>query len=215
MRFPAHWSFRYACDKVRVLAYEWTHPAAPWFARDAKRQIEKRLRPNHIGFEWGCGRSTVWLAKRVRELVSVEHDPAWAERVRGKLAANGLNNVTLVVEDGATETYVSPIERFEDEGLDFVLVDGLSGLRDACAVAALPKLRPGGFIVIDDVHRYLPCESRSPLALPRDAEPASPLWGRFAEQTALWQHTWTSSGVQDTAIWTRPDRSAEQAVRVR
>jgi len=40
-----------------------------------------------------------------------------------------------------------------ESSLDFILIDGKK--RDSCALAALPRIKPGGIIIVDDVHRYI------------------------------------------------------------
>jgi hypothetical protein len=46
---------------------------------------------------------------------------------------------------------VSTIDRFEDESFDLVLVDGRA--RVAAVRHAMPKVRPGGLLVLDDAER--------------------------------------------------------------
>lgn len=202
-----HWSCRYAFARFQAKFYEWTHPDAPWLTRGAVEFLEGALDPGHVGLEWGSGRSTVWLAKRVRGLISVEHDPAWFARVQGMLHRQDIENVTLHFLDAKTREYVAVIEEEADDALDFVLVDGVSDVRDSCALAAARKIRPGGLLVVDDVHRYLPSESVAPCALPADGRPLTAKWEEFRAWVAGWPVTWTSDGVRDTAIWRRPDAS--------
>jgi predicted O-methyltransferase YrrM len=57
--------------------------------------------------------------------------------------------------------YINAITSIEDNSLDFVLVDGKQ--RAQCALASLMKLRPGGILIVDDVHRYFPAESSLPM----------------------------------------------------
>lgn len=76
--------------------------------------------------------------------------------------------------------------------------------RDACVNMVLEKIRPGGILVIDNIDRYLPCDSVSPLSRAKDAPLASEEWGRFHERVKDWRLIWTSNGVWDTAIWFKP-----------
>ncbi|HKO93603.1 MAG TPA: hypothetical protein VJU61_20760, partial [Polyangiaceae bacterium] len=50
---------------------------APWIPFVARRWLARQLRPHLRVFEWGSGGSTLFLARRVAELVSVEHDAEW------------------------------------------------------------------------------------------------------------------------------------------
>jgi hypothetical protein len=105
---------------------------------------------------------------------------------------------------GTARAYVGIIEQQPDASLDFVLVDGKK--RDACALAAVSKLRPGGVLVLDDVHRYIPSDvpSRTPYARAAADGFASPRWTRFAELVHEWPCLRATNGVYETAMWTKP-----------
>jgi hypothetical protein len=212
----SHWSPRYALDRIRLLAFTLTHPNAPWLAPGAVRFLDRWLQPHHVGFEWGAGRGTIWFSQRVERLTSIEHDPAWHARVQQTLLAQPRNNVDLrecavdcshsshsshSSHNSHRTRYVNAINDIPDASLDFVLVDGISDLRDACALAAIPKIRPGGALIIDDIHRYLPSNSRAPLALPPNAEPLTPIWNAVTVQIESWDYQNSTSGVTDTGIW--------------
>ena len=85
-----HLTPRYLIDRVRLIAYERRHPDAPWLTSEAIAFLERWLEPDAVGFEWGSGRSTVWFAQRVRQLISIEHDPHWYEEVTRRLDEKGL-----------------------------------------------------------------------------------------------------------------------------
>ena len=182
--------------------YELTHRDAPWLTRDAIALLENWLAPEFVGLEWGAGRSTLWFARRVAALITVEHAPDWFARVRRQLQEQEYGNVTLLLEGERSHGYLAAAHELDDNLLDFALVDGVR--RDECAWAVLPKIRPGGFLIIDDAHRYFPTDSRSPLALRPGGEPPTPIWGRVQHALASWECTWTSDGVRDTAFWRKP-----------
>jgi hypothetical protein len=60
----------------------------PWITYPALRMLERVVRPHFKVFEYGAGNSSLWWAARVDDVVSVEHDPAWAEMVAGRAPAN-------------------------------------------------------------------------------------------------------------------------------
>jgi predicted O-methyltransferase YrrM len=166
------------------------------------------------GLEWGSGRSTLWFAGRVAHLTSVEQDPGWYERIGRQMRDTNITNVNLLLctDD---ESYVGVADQFPENSLDFALVDG--GPRSACANATVKKIRPGGFIAIDDAHRFLPSSSSSPKSRSEEmgARRAPGLesqdgltWADFLCCVKDWKCTWTSDGVSDTAFWFRPSAGA-------
>ena len=191
---------RYAVDRIRLSIFEATHPGAPWLTPDAIAFLESWLRPDHEGIEYGSGRSTLWFARRVGHLISIEHNPTWFEKTKTNLRQHGAANVALLFCDADTEGYLQPILELADHSVDFALVDGASVRRDSCALAILEKLRPGGVLIIDDSHRYFSYETRSPLALGRGKTPLSETWRHVEERTRTWKQTLTTSGVTDTLI---------------
>jgi hypothetical protein len=200
---PKHWTLQYIFDKSRYVAFRWTHPHTPWFTPDAIDFLENHLKPTHEGFEWGSGWSTLWLAKRLARLVSVEHDPKWSAQVSRQLLRNSQHTAKVLLEQ-VENSYIHAIERMSKRTLDLIIVDGLDSLRDRCALLALEYVKPGGLLLVDDIHRYLPSNSRSPKSIPPNSQPRTPLWQEFANKTKDWEAIWTSSGVTDTAIWRSP-----------
>lgn len=197
-----HWTPKYAIDKCSATVFTWTHPGAPWFTRDAIAILEQAIQPDHIGIEWGSGRSTIWFAERCAGIISIEHDPLWHNRVARMIDRRGLDNVTLVSAREESPGYIEPAKKIEGDILDFAIVDGRC--RDECTIAVIPKLRPGGLLIIDDAHRYLAHESRSPNALGPNPDAMNPIWTRIHRITKDWACQWTTDGMRDTVIFTRP-----------
>jgi predicted O-methyltransferase YrrM len=111
----------------------------------------------------------LFFAERVRDLVSVEHDPRWHARTAEALAAAGIGNCTYLLRppepredfrfassDPAYEgldfaEYVAAVEAYPDGSFDLVSVDGRA--RTACVLAARSKVKPGGLILLDNSDR--------------------------------------------------------------
>jgi len=181
--------------------YTRTYPDHPWLTRDAVAHLANYLRPGHRGLEWGSGRSTIWFAKRLAHLTSVEHHAGWYDEINTALQKETLSNVSYLFREDA-ETYVEVATSFEPESLDFILVDGI--LRDRCAQAALPILKSGGCLVIDDAHRYLPSDASTPHARTFAQGPASETWDAVWQTIQHWPTTWALNGVSDTFLFTKP-----------
>ena len=210
MRPRRYWTPRYLYDRGREKVYWRLNPTAPYLNRQVVDFLDTTLQEDDTGLEWGSGNSTIWFANRCGELITVEHDPSWAEWVTNQLEQRRLKEKVVVhlcrasPAAGAPPSYVSVGRELNDASLDFVLVDGKN--RDACALVALTKLKPGGFLIIDDAHRYIPRDhpSSAPFARGPDDGFVSAMWAEFGEVTLKWRCYWRSDGVSDTALWIKP-----------
>ena len=209
MRKTAHRTPRYIYYRTRQMFYERAHGDDPWLTPAAIRLLESLLRPADRGAEFGSGRSTIWFAERVAALTSVEHDEQWYRAISARLKEHRLANVDYIlarpdqpVESGGKSTYARTALGFPDASLNFALVDG--HYRDYSAKFILPKIKSGGILIIDNVNRYLPSESRAPNSRTHALGPKGKIWAEVAEELAQWRSIWTSSGVWDTAMFIRP-----------
>jgi len=141
----------------------------PWWTYKAIDVVESWLaaRPRPIRvFEYGSGASTLWLARRVDEVHSVEHHAGFAEHIRPTLEQHP--NIDFhVVEPIKSSMPAVPSAKEGHAGLDFadyvatidkvggtfdlIVIDGRA--REACLTAAIPRLAPDGIIVYDNSRR--------------------------------------------------------------
>jgi hypothetical protein len=209
MRSFAHWTPRYIVDRVGEMLYQRTHPDSPWLTEMANAILASYLRRADIGLEFGSGRSTLWFAKRVEHITSIEHDDGWYRKVVSLLSDSGQRNIDyrLIPRDAPEERgdesrYARVTEEFGNGKFDFVLVDG--AYRDACALKALRTIRPGGLLIIDNVNWYLPSNSRSPNSRTGHQGSRGDVWSELQRALADWRRIWTTSGVTDTAFFFKP-----------
>src|ERR1035441_2188196 len=82
-------SFRpaYFFKRLEQMRFEKSHPDAPWLAESAILLLDSYLKPTDVGFEWGSGRSTLWLTQRVAHLHSIEDNSLWHSTVKKQLKA--------------------------------------------------------------------------------------------------------------------------------
>jgi len=208
-----HWTPRYAFNRIRWEIFERTHPDSPWLVPDAVRLLDQMLRKSDAGLEWGSGRSTVWFAKRLGRLTSVEDNSEWQQRVSWQLAAAGVKNVSYHMlaskaDDPAQAPYVRIADEMEDESLGFALVDG--SLREHCAHAVLTKIEPGGALVLDNSNWYLDHPTKAPYSRYGVGD-ENPEWKRLSTRLAEWRQINTSNGISDTTLWIRPARWVDPA----
>jgi hypothetical protein len=130
----------------------------PWFTYPAIEALKNWDLSDKRVFEYGSGYSTLFWASRCREVVSVEHDRAWYERVAAIAPANV--RVILAPIDKKEEYHPSPAlrEQFDayaaaiDGCFQIIVIDGYarSRVRYQCAQAALPHLDRNGLMILDN-----------------------------------------------------------------
>ena len=54
----------------------------PFYTYPAIKFIERITQKSDKVFEYGIGGSSFWWARRVKEVVSVEHNPQWIKNIR-------------------------------------------------------------------------------------------------------------------------------------
>jgi predicted O-methyltransferase YrrM len=201
-----HWTPRYLFDRLSVTVHQKRYPDHPWLTRTAIPIVESFLRGTDTGLEFGAGRSTLWFASRVGQLVSVEHTLQYYEKVSKRLKEHQIANVDLrhveqdkPDEQGWDSQYVQVIREFPANWLDFALVDGV--YRVQCALEVLDHIKPGGMLILDNSNWFIPSSSRAPAS---QREPASAEWAEFLRLVRDWRSIWTTNGVWDTTLYIKP-----------
>jgi len=143
----------------------------PWLTYEAIDWLESYLKPEMCVFEWGSGGSTLFLAKRVRSLTSIEHDIRWYEKVLKKLQEESIANANYLLiqpergglvhplysstderyQDSSFQSYVEAISLYPDSFFHLVVIDGRA--RMGCIVHAVNKICRDGYLLLDDSER--------------------------------------------------------------
>lgn len=143
----------------------------PWVTYRAIDWFSRHLTQNMVLFEWGSGGSTVFFSQHVKQVIAVEHDPVWYQQVADTLEKKGYKNISLkLVEpvsarnidswymsagkkyvDQSFEAYIKAIDEYPDHSFDVIVVDGRA--RPGCIREALSKVKPGGYLVLDNSER--------------------------------------------------------------
>lgn len=140
---------------------------SPWWTYKAIKIIDGYLKTKDkiIAFEYGSGASTVWLARRVDKLYSIEHSRDWFLFVQRYIKKFPNVKYLLVKPDTKIKTneylsrkdigksfynYVNSINKFNNK-FDIIVIDGRS--RTACLKTSLLKIKRGGIIVFDNCLR--------------------------------------------------------------
>jgi predicted O-methyltransferase YrrM len=150
----------------------------PWITFRAIDFITKNTHKTDKVFEYGGGGSTLYFLSQVSEVVTVEHDREWfhllqnnidpadAPRWNGQLILpeNSVDTTNLdksqptdyfsedpKFRNNTFKSYSTFICQFKDEFFDLVLIDGRA--RTSCLFHAIPKVKIGGFLVLDNSER--------------------------------------------------------------
>lgn len=117
----------------------------PWWPVPVIPIIAKHLNSDSTVLEFGAGSSTIWLAQRSKSVVSIEHNPLWHSKVVEQLRKRGLVNATVQL---VSEQDYCDLSWAGNEKFDLIIVDGL--FRWKCVEAALPHIRAGGILYLDN-----------------------------------------------------------------
>lgn len=147
----------------------------PWIVLFSIPFLKKEITPNSLVFEYGSGGSTLFFAKKAKQVISVEHDIVWFEKISS--AIKQLSNVEVILSPPLKDdikitdpsdsnsyissapifngysffNYASVIDKYPDAHFDFILIDGRA--RPSCLKHAAPKIKKGGYIILDDADR--------------------------------------------------------------
>lgn len=133
---------------------------SPWWPYSGIEWMTAALPRRARAFEYGGGGSTLWLEDREAMVTVVEHDKEWHDQLADRLGPDtrllfhpptATGSITSVAAAGYFDDYVAAIDREDDASLDLVIVDGRA--RVQCVRRALPKVKPGGLLLLDDTDR--------------------------------------------------------------
>jgi hypothetical protein len=181
--------------RVRYWLWERRNQDKPWLTPGAVEFLDATLTRDMTALEFGSGRSTAWYSRKVGRLISVEHAAGWFEQVSNDLARRKCDNVDyrhVPLNHPESEPehpsydplpdYVAVAASLSDGSLDLVVVDG--HYRTACIAAVLPKLKPGGLLLVDDANMW-----------PGNSPPVPADWPEVSR---------TTNGLKSTLVWRKP-----------
>jgi hypothetical protein len=114
----------------------------PWYTYPAIEYLKQLdFRAKDV-FEFGAGNSSRFWAQRARSVTSVEINSEWHATVE----KHKLKNQVVMLEENE-RAYSLAITRCASN-FDVIIIDGAQRLE--CAKNALPHLRPGGMVILDN-----------------------------------------------------------------
>jgi hypothetical protein len=126
----------------------------PWITYPAIDFLKQFNYSESLVFEWGSGYSTLWWAKRCKEITSVESYSKWYELLKPKLPSNVVYLTCAIQVDEEMKFFLE-----SDSTYDVIIVDHFGPFRKHCCEIAPQKLNPGGIILLDNSDQcLLACE---------------------------------------------------------
>jgi hypothetical protein len=119
----------------------------PWVTYSFIDFIRPRLNKQLSIFEYGSGSSTLFYAKHVKRVVSVEHDQAWFNKIVKSKPQNAEMIFSKLERGGEYARKAASLE----EKFDIIIVDGRD--RVNCCINSVSALSATGVIVLDDSER--------------------------------------------------------------
>lgn len=127
--------------------YDYEKNVNPWLTQSIIFFLRNRISTDLRVFEWGCGNSTLYWSKRVKQVVSIEHNRGWYEIIKNDIPKNVELRYVPLEYDGE---YSKQANVSGDE-YDIVVIDGRDRVR--CAKNAVEALGEKGVIIWDNTER--------------------------------------------------------------
>lgn len=148
----------------------------PWINFPALDFLSNHMRKDFKVFEFGGGGSTLFFCQTAGEVVTVEDHAEWFQTLSDTISRKGFahwkgffiapepdsgvgshldpaefRSGAKGLENFRFERYARSIDPFPERYFDLILVDGRA--RPSCIRQAIPKLKSGGYLVVDNTER--------------------------------------------------------------
>lgn len=153
-------------------------PDKPWLMPEVIDWLDSIVKPAWIVLETGCGGSTVFFAQRASRVITYEDNSEWARKVQHELRKQKLT-VEWHVDSGYPQFGLDCLVPY-----DLALIDGRGRVQSV--KDALPALKPGGWLLLDDSDRARYAEARG---LMDAANSARIMFTSGTDVTTAWRKT--------------------------
>jgi predicted O-methyltransferase YrrM len=100
-------------------------------------------------FEFGSGQSTLYWLEQGADIVSVENNQKWID----KLSANLIGKNHQYIFANTQDSYANSILEFPDSHFDLIIIDGIFS-RYLCAKNVIAKIKKDGLVILDNSDWY-------------------------------------------------------------
>lgn len=120
----------------------------PWYTYPSIHFLEQKLHKELSVLEYGSGHSTIWFSRRVKNIISVEHNLNWYNFLKNKL--NLRPNVEYLLKNLGSGDYQNEVLNYQNK-FDIIVIDGRQ--RVQCILNSLGALKENGVIILDNSER--------------------------------------------------------------
>lgn len=152
--FPKHYRLSYRAWKILSISYGHLYTLRqlecrdsqgnpiPWYTYPAIDYLNQIDLSGKVVFEYGCGFSTLYWARKTSHVFSVDHNEEWYNRIKKMLPEN------------ATLYYLNDLDQYQNfcrvnnKMYDIIIIDGKR--RYMSCLAAIDQIKEDGFIILDN-----------------------------------------------------------------
>ncbi len=116
----------------------------PWITYPAIDFLSQLDYAERSVFEYGSGFSTLFWSKRAKNVVAVESDLEWYEKIKSEVPSN----CEILHSSNEPAEYSNQISNYEK--FDVITIDGWSNTRPSCSIMALFHIKESGIIILDN-----------------------------------------------------------------
>lgn len=125
----------------------------PWYTYPAIDFLKVRNFQDKTVLEFGGGQSSLWWAKKAKQVVTLEGDKEWYEKIRDQMPDNvALSYVSMQSREINVAEVRQTLDAQEQAQYDVIVIDGL--YRYEMISIAIEHLSDEGFIVCDNAEGY-------------------------------------------------------------
>ncbi|HVE60483.1 MAG TPA: hypothetical protein VNA26_01600 [Chitinophagaceae bacterium] len=116
----------------------------PWITYPAIDFLSQLDCSERSVFEYGSGFSTLFWASRAKNVVAVESDLKWYNKIKSEVPSN----CEILFSSDDLAEYSNQISNYGK--FDVITIDGLAITRPSCSIMALLHIKESGFIILDN-----------------------------------------------------------------
>lgn len=121
---------------------DWNNKPIPWYTYPAFEFLNEFNYKDKKVFEWGSGYSSIYWGNRAKNVISIEDDRKWLNKMKNSLPSN-----VSVIYCKKKNDYVNHIKLLKTK-FDIIVIDG--NHRYECANITPKFLSKGGIVILDN-----------------------------------------------------------------